>query len=204
MGVYPKDVVVIANGEKLREGINYDEQDGMLEIINIKNPNENGEIEWGNFINEYNVIYTYETEETAEPRTFNLETTVEMKLYTKSDVIAKESQETVEVEAKGNLVEVTKEATKNLNKGYMYANPENETIFEENNTIKISKTSETETIELTNQEETFTNERDRMYNAVTIYKSTTFNKADLERIFGESYEIQILNKENAEIAKNNK
>ena len=35
-GVYPKDVVVIANGEKLREGINYDEQDGMLEIINIK------------------------------------------------------------------------------------------------------------------------------------------------------------------------
>ena len=147
-GVYPKDVVVIANGEKLREGINYDEQNGMLEIINIKKPNENGEIEWGNFINEYNVIYTYETEETAEPRTFNLETTVEMKLYTKSDVIAKESQETVEVEVKGNLVEVTKEATKTLNKGYMYANSNDETTFVESNTIKISKASEIETIEI--------------------------------------------------------
>lgn len=201
-GVYPKDVVVIANGEKLREGINYDEQNGMLEIINIKKPNENGEIEWGNFINEYNVIYTYETEETAEPRTFNLETTVEMKLYTKSDVIAKESQETVEVEVKGNLVEVTKEATKTLNKGYMYANSNDETTFVESNTIKISKASEIETIEISNQNEIFVDQNNNEYDVTTnmIYKSTTINKNDLEKIFGQTYELKIVDSQNNEIA----
>lgn len=201
-GIYPKDVIVIANGEKLKEGINYDEQNGILEIINMKKPNENGEIEWGNFVNEYNVIYTYETEEPAEPRTFNLETVVEMKLYTKPDVIVKESSETVEVEAKGNLVEVAKEATKNLDKGYMYANSNNETTFTENNTIKISKASEIEAIEISNQNETFVDQNNKAYDATAnmIYKSTTINKNDLEKIFGQIYELKILDSQNNEIA----
>lgn len=201
-GIYPKDVIVIANGEKLKEGINYDEQNGILEIINMKKPNENGEIEWGNFVNEYNVIYTYETEEPAEPKTFNLETVVEMKLYTKPDVIVKESSETVEVEAKGNLVEVSKEATKNLDKGYMYANSNNETTFTENNTIKISKASEIEVIEISNQNETFIDQNNKAYDATAnmIYKSTTINKNDLEKIFGQIYELKILDSQNNEIA----
>lgn len=200
-GKYPQEVIVLANGVKLNaEQIKYNSEDGSLEITNPNLVNENNEAGWGNAKNEYNIIYTYNEIETANS-TINLDTTVSTQLYTKAEMIVKAENVEVQLEEKGNIVELVKEATDSLYKGYMYANPENETIFEENNTIKISKASETETIELTNQEETFANERDRMYNAVTIYKSTTFNKADLERIFGESYEIQILNKENAEIAK---
>lgn len=200
-GKYPQEVIVLANGVKLNaEQVKYNSEDGSLEITNPNLVNENNEAGWGNAKNEYNIIYTYNEIETANS-TINLDTTVSTQLYTKAEMIVKAENVEVQLEEKGNIVELVKEATDSLYKGYMYANPENETIFEENNTIKISKASETETIELTNQEETFTNERDRMYNAVTIYKSTTFNKADLERIFGESYEIQILNKENAEIAK---
>lgn len=200
-GKYPQEVIVLANGVKLNaEQVKYNSEDGSLEIANSNVINENNEAGWGNAKNEYNIIYTYNEIETANS-TINLDTTVSTQLYTKAEMVVKSENVEVQLEEKGNIVELVKEATDSLYKGYMYANPENETIFEENNTIKISKASETETIELTNQEETFTNERDRMYNAVTIYKSTTFNKADLERIFGESYEIQILNKENAEIAK---
>ncbi len=200
-GKYPQEVIVLANGVKLdAEQIKYNPEDGSLEIVNSNVLNENGEASWGNAVNEYNVIYTYNEVETASS-TINLDTTVSTQLYTKAEAIVKSENVEVQAEEKGNIVEVVKEATNSLYKGYMYANPENETAFEENNTIKISKASETEAIELTNQEETFADERDRMYRAVTIYKSTIFNKADLERIFGESYEIQILNKENAEIAK---
>ncbi len=200
-GKYPQEVIVLVNGVNLNaEQIKYNSEDGSLEIVNSNVLNENNEASWGDAKNEYNVIYTYNEVKTANS-TINLDTTLSAQLYTKAEMIAKAENVEVQLEEKGNIVELVKEATDSLYKGYMYANPENETVFEENNTIKISKASETEAIELTNQEETFANEKDRMYNAVTIYKSTTFNKADLERIFGESHEIKILNKENAEIAK---
>lgn len=200
-GKYPQEVIVLVNGVKLdADKIKYNTEDGSLEIVNSKLLNENNEASWGNAVNEYNVIYTYSEVET-ESATINLNTTVSAQLYTKEEAIVKSENIEVQVEEKGNIVEVAKEATDSLYKGYMYANPENETIFEENNTIKISKATEIETIELTNQEETFSDERDRKYNAITIYKATTFNKAELDRIFGESYEIKILDKENNEIAK---
>lgn len=198
---YPQEVTVLVNGVKLdADKIKYNAEDGSLEIVNSNALNENNEVSWGNAINEYNVIYTYNEVETANA-TINLDTTVLAQLYTKAEAIVKSENIEVQVEEKGNIVEVTKEVTDSLYKGYMYANPENETIFEENNTIRISKVTEVETIELTNQEETFSDERDRKYNAITIYKATTFNKAELDRIFGESYEIKILDKENNEIAK---
>ncbi len=198
---YPQEVTVLVNGVKLdADKIKYNAEDGSLEIVNSNALNENNEVSWENAINEYNVIYTYNEVETANA-TINLDTTVLAQLYTKAEAIVKSENIEVQVEEKGNIVEVTKEVTDSLYKGYMYANPENETIFEENNTIRISKVTEVETIELTNQEETFSDERDRKYNAITIYKATTFNKAELDRIFGESYEIKILDKENNEIAK---
>lgn len=198
---YPQEVTVLVNGVKLdADKVKYNAEDGSLEIVNSNAVNENNEVIWGNAINEYNVIYTYNEVETANA-TINLDTTVLAQLYTKAEAIVKSENIEVQVEEKGNIVEVTKEVTDSLYKGYMYANPENETIFEENNTIRISKVTEVETIELTNQEETFSDERDRKYNAITIYKATTFNKAELDRIFGESYEIKILDKENNEIAK---
>lgn len=84
-GVYPKEVIVVANGAKLEEDkIRYDEQNGDLEIINSKPLNENGEIEWEGFINEYNVIYIYEVEETAKARTFELQTSVEIRTIHKA------------------------------------------------------------------------------------------------------------------------
>ncbi len=84
-GVYPKEVIVVANGAKLEEDkIRYDEQNGNLEIINSKPLNENGEIEWEGFINEYNIIYIYEVEETAKARTFELQTSVEIRTIHKA------------------------------------------------------------------------------------------------------------------------
>ncbi len=200
-GKYPQEVTVLANGVKLdADKIKYNSEDGSLEIVNSNELNENNEVSWGNAVNEYNVIYTYNEVETVNA-TVNLYTTVSTQLYTKADAIVKSENVEVQVQEKGNIVEVTKDATDSLYKGYMYANPENETIFEENNTIKISKATQVATIELTNQEETFSDEKGRKYNAVTIYKATTFDKAELERIFGESYEIKILDKQNNEIAK---
>lgn len=198
---YPQEVIVVVNGTKLdAEKVKYNSEDGNIEIINSKTQNEENETIWGNAKNEYNVIYTYNEIETQN-ETINLETTIATQLYSKDETITKSENITAQVEEKGNIVEVAKQATNNLYKGYMYANSENETIFEEINTIEISKAEKVENIELTNQEETFVDERDRKYKAATIYKATTLNKKGLEKIFGENYEIKILDKENNELAK---
>lgn len=84
----------------------------------------------------------------------------------------------------------------------MYANSNYETIFSENNTIKISKASEIETIEINNQNEMFIDKNEQTYDATSsmIYKSTKVNKNDLQRIFGQAYELKILDNQNNEIA----
>ena len=116
--------------------------------------------------------------------------------------MTKEESKTIEIEPKGSLVEITKEATNNLYKGYMYANSNDETIFSENNTIKISKASEIETIEINNQNEMFIDKNEQTYDATSsmTYKSTKVNKNDLQRIFGKAYELKILDNQNNEIA----
>lgn len=82
---YPKEVIVIENGTKIREEkINYNEQNGNLEIHNNKEQNEKGEIEWEGLVNEYNIIYMYEAEKEAKPTTFELATSVEIRIIYKS------------------------------------------------------------------------------------------------------------------------
>ena len=84
----------------------------------------------------------------------------------------------------------------------MYANSNDETTFAESNTIKISKASEIETIEINNQNEIFVDQNNNEYDVTTnmIYKSTTINKNDLEKIFGQTYELKIVDSQNNEIA----
>lgn len=202
-GTYPKEVVVISNGTKLKEEkINYNQQDGTLEIHNNKEQNEKGEIEWEGLVNEYNVVYMYETGKEAKPTTFELVTSIEYELYTKQEIKTNEETNQIETGIKGNVVEVTKQATNDLYKGYMYANTTDETTFEEKNTIKISKASEAEEIEISNPNEVFVDQDNNEYQATQsiTYKSTMINKKDLEKIFGQKYEIKILNRENTQIA----
>lgn len=202
-GRYPKEVIAILNGLKLeQEKVEYNNQDGNVKITNTKTANENGEMEWGSPINEYNIIYIYETEAELETKTIELSTTIETNLFTRKTSNVKEDTYTLDMEETGNVVEIQKEATRDLYKGYMYANSNNETQFVENNTIKISKASAVESIEINNQNEVFIDLNDESYNATSsmIYKSTIMNKRDLERIFGLIYEIKILDIDNKVIA----
>lgn len=200
--VYPTKVVVLLNGTKLEEGkVNYSETTGELEIVNEKIVDSEGKVKWGSAANEYNVIYTYNVNNKEEINTFNLNTTIRTKLYTRDEIIEKHEEKNIELNKGGNIVDLKKKATKEIYKGYMYANSDNETIFNEINTLKISDISTINTIELTDIKDTFKNNEGKEFDVSNniVYKSTIFNKNVLNKILGDTYSIQITDLNDANI-----
>ena len=57
----PSRILILVDGNKLsEENYKYDEEGGILEIINNNIPNEEGKINWNKGKNEYKIIYIYE------------------------------------------------------------------------------------------------------------------------------------------------
>lgn len=187
----PKDIKVLFNGNKLEgDNVNYNKETEILKINMPVLVNENGEIEWNSNQNTYKVIYMYDKEENID--TINLKTSISTKLFTKEN-IEKEDIQDIKLELKGNVASVKKDMTKEIYKGYFYANSENETIYRESNVIEISNADLISGIKANTTNSYFIGENESTYDAnnITLYKEIIINREKLIDIFGEQGYINI-------------
>lgn len=189
-GVLPENIVVIKNEEKLSEDkLNYDKDNQKLTIT------EDTSGIWKDYKNEYKIIYKYKNLE-FKPREIELTTNMISTLYTQPPV-QKSDTKVVTLEEKGNSVSISKTATENIYKGYIYANATKGTTYQERNKLEISEVDTIESIEIEKQEEVFLNDKEDKFNIgdKLLYKSTTLYKSQLEKIFGQDYSITITDME---------
>lgn len=188
---YPSAVTILVDG-RILETFVYNKTTGNLEF-------EVTDTTWSEGIRKYTVIYEYENQKEATKRDINLNTNVISKLYT-IDEIKKELNMQETIETKGNIVSGKKQATNEIYKGYLYAKAENATIWEEQNIIEISQSTNVDSIEIQKAEESFINGNTKTsIKDKTYYTATTFNKADLDRIFGAEYTIYLENQNKVQI-----
>lgn len=114
-------------------------------------------------------------------------------------------------DSKGSLVTYDiQSANTSLSKGNIYANYNLEKDYYETNytiatNVNISKADFVNTIEIREQDEYFENDEEEKYstlydgNYMSYYKTTTFNKENLDSILGESGTLKILNENGEEL-----
>ena len=180
----PQTVKVLLNGTKIENGIDYDFKTGIIKI--------KGENYWNNNINRYKLIYVYSSIAKSNMKSIDLDTNINTKLFTKNN-IQKDNKQTVQLNYAGNIVSIEKSITKELYKGYLYtASDANETCYQENNVIEISKAELINNINLNTTSSYFsdgTNNTDAQN--LTYYKKMIINKDSFIRIFGNNGYIYI-------------
>lgn len=191
--IKPETVSVILNGKKLENNeVNYDINTG---VININHATKGF---WSENSNIYKIIYEYSNLNFGNKEVI-LNTTAKTKLYTQEEIV-KHDEQKLNIQEMGNIVSISKEATNQLYKGYLYANSSNETIYRENNIIEISDYQKVNNIEIKTTNSYFVDENGKNYNAnnITIFKTVSINKEMLLEYFGQNGYINIKN-ENGEI-----
>ena len=180
----PQTVKVLLNGTKIENGIDYDFKTGVIKI--------KGENYWNNNINRYRLIYVYNSTARDNLKSIDLDTNINTKLFTK-DNIQKDNKQTVQLNYSGNIVSLEKSITKEIYKGYLYTgSDDNETYYQENNVIEISKAELINNISLNTTNSYFsdgTNTADAQN--LTYYKQMIINKESFIRIFGNNGYIYI-------------
>lgn len=202
----PEQAIVLKDGKKLTEGVNYSKEAGTLTIETNNNPNEENKVLWNNGVDEYKIIYTYNKEVGEEIQQITLDATVESKLYTKENAISKKDTQNVNISKMGNIASVEQYITESQYKGYMYANVDNETIYNETSVIEISNAQTLEKIEFSTVRDNYLDENGTQYNTqnATYLKQTGINKAEMLRILGQDGTITIYKNENELVATFNK
>ena len=200
----PSKITVIKNGNKLSEGVEYNEQDKKLTITNTNNPNEENKILWTDKDDEYKVIYTYDKPLAQEKIQMNTQTST--KLYTQQDNIVKEDKQEIELNEKGQIASIKTNSTEKIYKGYLYANKGNETTYDQKYTIEISDKDTIDEIEITTEGDEYitSDERKLSTNDATYFKEILFNKNNMTKILGENGNITIYDENGAQIAQINK
>lgn len=186
-----KIVAVLNNGKKLNENsYSYDENNG--EIIITKNIElEGNNIIWGTGKDEYKIIYNYDN--SIENNKVNLDTKLELGVYTK-ELIQKQDTKEVELKELGEIITLQKQMTESNYKGYLYANVGNETTYQEKLDIEISDIDNISNIEVETGKNSFiTNDNKELStNNSTYYKNIKFNKNQISEILGQESNISII------------
>ena len=180
----PQTVKVLLNGTKLEDGIEYDFKTGVIKI--------KGENYWYTNLNRYRLIYVYDATTEGNLDGIELNTSIDTKLFTKSN-IQKHDEQNVQLNYSGNIVSVGKSITKEIYKGYLYsALDENQTYYKENNTIEVSKSELIKNINL-NTTNSYFSDRINKEDAQNLiyYKQTIVDKDSFIRIFGNDGYIYI-------------
>lgn len=195
---YPESVVVLQNGKK-SDDYQYDKEIGKISIKYTNTVLEGNNVEWNNCNDVYKVIYHYSKEIGLATRTIELKTNVETKLYTRES-IETPAVENVIIEPKGTVNSIKKEMTKDIYKGYLYANVENPTEYKEKITVEVSQTQDEEAITIQNTEDNFQTAEQTKRIANTYFQKIAFEKKQLNRILGDNFSIEILKQDGSNIA----
>lgn len=217
---YPAEVKVIANHTKATNGqttsaqfssqnYTYNKETGEV-IITVENNQET--IAWEKEADdEYLVNYIYQGEDLynyVKENEITLKNSVQANLTTynaEPTVLEAETEETYTLkENKGNLLDFEIEATKELSKGYLYANYDKkqneekiETPYSVKYLSKISYANIINNIEIQTLEEKLIDEQENKYssNNAIYSKKVTIPVAIFSKILGEEGKIEIQNKD---------
>lgn len=192
--VKPSSYAILMNGIKVDQSkitdntLNTENKEISVETNFIKNDN----IAWTKSGDTYKVIYVFDNV-TKLPEPVVLNAKMSTKLYGREKVFDKEIKDVYSNEEEGSIVTVTAESlSKDVYKGYMYANSE-ETAYLEKYDVEFSYIDGLETkIEL--KEDNFKTENDKTVstNNQTEYKEIRINKEKLVKVLGEKGTLQIL------------
>ncbi len=200
--VKPSKVKVLVDGNNLpNENYQYGKEDGVLKITNSNLPNEENKIEWEKGKNEYKIIYIYD-EIGVDTVEVDLQAKIRTKLYTRDEEIENELQDIKSVEQKGDVVSTNIESSKEIYKGYLYANTENETTYKERVTLEISEANSVDNVIIETEENNFIDVDQNLNNASTntYYKEIKINKQKMQEILGKNGSIEVSSKQGAQIA----
>ena len=200
----PKSVTILLNGNKLEESkdYSYDSENGILKINQANEKNGENKIVWGKAENQYKIIYLYDAKIGETDRQIALDANISEKLYAKEQ-IQKTDSKNVDITKKGEIVSINTSMTQSVNKGYLYAASQNETIYNQTTIVEVSEINSIGDVELIiNSANYISNEQGTKYNAkdITYYKSTIINKDNMNKILGTDGIVTIKN-ENGQILK---
>lgn len=190
-GVYPEEVIVLKNGVKLENNeFKYDAENRKL-FINYNNLNqENNMAQWNNANDIYKIGYRYSNQVDAQTKQITLKTILKTKLYTKEEKeIVKE--ETMEIALISSLASIEKQMTEFVYKGYLYANTERETEYQEEMALEVSKLDGLSDIEISVLEDSFETIQGETKNANTYFKEIILKKEQLKRILGDNFTVSV-------------
>ena len=182
------------NGDSFSaENWNYNKETGEI-TINVENaPTQEEKISWKQGTDEFIVTYIYNTEEITPTIELNAKNTINT--YTENSVEGNVNK-TQEITVNGNFVEYEIAATEKISKGYMYANSNYETQYDETLTANVIYKDAIEGIIFFKDTEAYNLEDGKKVQADTIYKTTKVNKANFNKILGENGQLKIYNGEN--------
>lgn len=180
----PEKVSVLINGNLANEGTyTYDAQSKMVTIQNVSNEEKD----------EYKIIYNYAKcfEETSF--VLPLSSKIKVSLYTE-EVVEKEDVRQVEASKTDNAISVSTMASNNIYKGYLYANSDRNTQYQEKMNIELSTLKGIDRIQIGKMKDYFVDQNQNQYasNQSTYIGAIKFNKENLEKILGNEFSIHIV------------
>ena len=197
----PDTINLLINGKKLEQNLktnNYNIKTGELEYTNsfVKD----NQINWGTGTDIYKVIYIFENVENIDSVKNITRDVNAVKVTSKVFQYEKSSMEmTCPKEARqfnfnnGNIVSVDAQSkSKNVYKGFMYANSSNGTTYKENYNIEVSDISGISKVELKSDGDKFkAGEANIDTNNQTLYKKVSVDWDKASQILGSEGTIKI-------------
>ena len=173
------------------ENLQYNGEEGKLDI-NLTNPRNNeNKIVWKDGENEFKLIYILNAlDGIIENKGINLEISGSI-YYAENREINFANKLENQIVLSGKLIDVDYTITEGINKGYMYAKTE-ETGYETRQVVEISYSDLVEYIDIEMGKDRFVDEAgNRIETNGTIYKRTKINKVSFDSIFGEEGRIEV-------------
>ena len=176
----PEKIDLLVNGNKANEeNYSYNKEN---KTVTIKMPTREEET--------YKLIYYYPQNLPAE--NLKLNTNLKVLLYTE-ETLEQQDEKEIEVQAIGCAVSANSQSTTEMYKGYLYANLENATNYEENMQIEITSLEQINNIRIDGISSNFLDEKGNKHNVTgsTYIRKVKLNKSNLQAILGENFEVKL-------------
>lgn len=204
-GIEPENVNVTSEGTRATNGDdgiafndNYSYSDGVISITVLNNADEEGKVSWTkNSIDKYlvNLIYPIDDENDNETNKIQLTINSKLSLYNSEESeIEKEASGELELPKPSKSVvsyEINNKSDE-IAKGYMLVANSKNTEFMQEIKINIGHNTTVNNIEINQNKEYYSDEKEKEYTATTYYKELSVNKENLIKILGEDGIINIM------------
>lgn len=195
--IKPSNIAVIHNGNYLES--KYDADTNKLSIVNETNVNIEDKATYGNGEDLYKIIYTYEGQVEVKERSQNFGVNVKTKFHKKEDVVEKNISEDITIKETQEFLTGNLSGTQELPKQYFTIETAKKAYIEENNVLEIVNTQDTKDISIELGETKFVDTKNKEIEASTFLESTSINKEQFRKIFGEEAKLEVNEIEGVEV-----